>query len=481
MFQLDFAIGVVLAGALNGLFLNRYTAILVAAILAGFTLAFGIGWGFVTLLELVVGHSIGAALAKRSPVAEFLERVRQFFEERAGVGGASERRRSFDARRRAGERNDGLYARPSEISGAVRGGTSIAHSQRSYKVIRNAAIDLFYYYDFDIIPPQFWPILETTRDPVEAFRKFLTSFGCDPEKVRTDDMDERSRTRRMLRVLTKLNGYDRFLSDEGREALFSKFFAQDYDAASEAADVLEATEAIFESYEKSRATTTMAAFANLLAGLEKVRANPLNASKERLKSWNAEVNQYLKLQIRAEALELRFESQLKLLGRLEANFPIPDEVHEALTPINDEIDNLIDRLYSDTKLSTDATRRKLDELQGLIEKFTSIIEKSEAFSRSRSSGSSSEDESRDSHTHESGADHESGTSWAPYTEVLARQFMGFSETEILTEAKLKERFRKMVKEMHPDLHADKPQAERDAINQRMTRLNESNDLLRRRL
>lgn len=481
MFQLDYAIVVILVGALRGLFPKRPMTILALTFLAGFTMIFGIGWGIVTLIELVVGYSVGVALAKQPSVEAFLERIRQFFDDQVRTEGAGRRRRSFDAHSAGGKRTDGRYDRPSDVTGSARGGISTGHSKRAYKVIRNAAIDLFYYYDFDTIPPQFWPILEKTRDPVEAFRQLLTSFGCDPEKIRTNDTDERSRTGRMLRVLTKLNGYDRFFSDEGREALFSKFFTHDYDAASEAAEVLEATSTIFESYEKSRATATMAAFANLLARLELVRGNPLKTSMEQLKKWNAEVNNFLKLQIRAEALELRFASQLKLLEALAVDFPVSDDVYAALEPINNEIDDLLDQLYSDSTLSTGAIQSKLDKLKNLIDQFTSIIEKSDAFARSRSSGTSSEDGSGGSHDYGSGPDHESDTSWAPYTELLARQFMGFSPTEPLSEAKLKERFRKMVKELHPDLHTKKSEAEQDTMNRKTARLNECVELLRRKL
>ncbi len=65
MFQWDYAIAVLLVGALVGTFTHRSTITQAVLVLASFTSTFGFGWGAVTLIELAVGYWIGNALFGR--------------------------------------------------------------------------------------------------------------------------------------------------------------------------------------------------------------------------------------------------------------------------------------------------------------------------------------------------------------------------------------------------------------------------------
>jgi len=62
MFQLDFAIFVILVGGIAGALKNKVTITLALLALAYFTLTYGIGWGLVTLLELVIGYTVANVL-----------------------------------------------------------------------------------------------------------------------------------------------------------------------------------------------------------------------------------------------------------------------------------------------------------------------------------------------------------------------------------------------------------------------------------
>lgn len=64
MFQWDYAVAVMLVGALVGVFVHRSTITQAVLVLASFTSTFGLGWGAVTLIELAIGFWIGNGLIK---------------------------------------------------------------------------------------------------------------------------------------------------------------------------------------------------------------------------------------------------------------------------------------------------------------------------------------------------------------------------------------------------------------------------------
>ena len=177
MFQLDFFIYVVLVGAALGAFPNRFTATVAALVLAGFTMNFGLGWGIVTFIELLLGFW-GGSLFREGGAAGAFERIVDAFRANGSGSGSGSSAGIFGGGGPDGSAADGRYRYPSDISSPVRGGNHIASTFRAYKIIRNAAIDLFHFYGFDLIPPQFWVTLEREQDPVKAFKTFFSSFGC---------------------------------------------------------------------------------------------------------------------------------------------------------------------------------------------------------------------------------------------------------------------------------------------------------------
>tara|TARA_R110002124_G_scaffold50256_1_gene146434 strand:+ start:660 stop:1250 length:591 start_codon:yes stop_codon:yes gene_type:complete len=73
VFQLHYAIGVFLVGAVIGALTTKSTIARGVLLVAGFTMTFGVSWGFVTLIELALGFVAGNILfARRKPRTRLL-------------------------------------------------------------------------------------------------------------------------------------------------------------------------------------------------------------------------------------------------------------------------------------------------------------------------------------------------------------------------------------------------------------------------
>ncbi|MEE9381438.1 MAG: hypothetical protein V3V03_08530 [Hyphomonadaceae bacterium] len=375
---------------------------------------------------------------------------------------------------------------PGPRRGRIKGPGKAALTARAYIVLHNAAIDLFAYYDLLLIPSQYWPILKRTRDPVEAFRSLLKSFGCDPELVRNHDAGEISKTQRMLSALSTLEGYDEFLSPQGRANLRDLFLSEDYDAAVSAAEILKRAKTIWETVDAGRRRRTFAVFKAFLDEVAQAAADPVNTSLAEMDDALALMELYRDIQVRAETLEQAYETAM---DRLEVADIPPEWSHNGqaaqLDAANTAYAHVMHEMYDDAGLGVDALEALLADCEVAAKQIEALAAEAEQYTRDRAhhrdgtSGGHGDKGSTGSGHSKTGSKPHRGARYTDPDELWtkwsggmispddARLFYGFEPGSILEKSTLKKRRKEHARQWHTDTLRDHSETEHEEAEQKL--------------
>ena len=182
----------------------------------------------------------------------------------------------------------------------------VAHASftnaRTQRLARRAAVFLFDYYDFAVVPAQFWPVLERSFDPGKAMDAFLLAVGCKPELVRRRDRGELRRASDVIELLVRASDVLGRLNPEIKRVVEVQLESGDYNKVRELAEVAAHLETALDYAAPWAGKTVMATFADLLRTIQRMLDNPMRVAAADSASAVSLVAQFAGVQQRYDGL-----------------------------------------------------------------------------------------------------------------------------------------------------------------------------------